>query len=77
MPTEHKKSKSKATTNVEIKVECEDLHPLGHYIDDKVELIRQIFKILKSKTIKSIAPDFLQVKIIDSSINCSEFFSRQ
>lgn len=40
----------------------DDGHPLGHYIDDRVELIRQIFMSLKSKTIKSIAPDFLQVK---------------
>lgn len=61
MPTEHKKTKSKATANVEIKVEAQDLHPLNHYIDDRVELIRQIFMSLKSKQIKSIAPDFLQV----------------
>lgn len=60
MPTEHKKSKLKA--NVEIKTEAQDLHPLSHYIDDRVELIRQIFMSLKSKTIKSIAPDFLQVR---------------
>lgn len=62
MPTEHKKTKSK--TNVEIKVEGQELHPLSHYIDDRVELIRQIFMSLKSKTIKSIAPDFLQVSWI-------------
>lgn len=62
MPTEHKKTKSKATANMEIKVEGQDLHPLNHYIDDRVELIRQMFMSLKSKTIKSIAPDFLQVK---------------
>lgn len=64
MPTEHKKNKSKAPANVEIKMESQDSHPLSHYIDDRVELIRQIFMSLKSKTIKSIAPDFLQVKII-------------
>lgn len=34
---------------------------LCHLIDDRVKLIRQIFQTLKSKTIKSIAPDFLQV----------------
>lgn len=65
MPTEHKKNKSKTTATVtakvDIKVESQDQHPLSHYIDDRVELIRQIFMSLKSKTIKSIAPDFLQV----------------
>ncbi|XP_037025056.1 dentin sialophosphoprotein isoform X2 [Bradysia coprophila] len=65
MPTEHKKTKLKA--NVDIKVEGgQDLHPLGHYIDDRVELIRQIFMSLKSKTIKSIAPDFLQGKSLET-----------
>lgn len=67
MPTEHKKNKLKASANVEIKVEGQELHPLNHYIDDRVELIRQIFMSLKSKNIKSIAPDFLQVKIVDTS----------
>lgn len=64
MPTEHTKSKPKAKA-VEIKVEGQDVHPLGHYIDDRVELIRQIFMSLKSKTIKSIAPDFMQVGLLD------------
>lgn len=77
MPTEHNKNKSKATANMEIKVEGQDLHPLSHYIDDRVELITQIFKSLKSKTIKSIAPDFMQVNVLTLIVNCLKFFDCQ
>lgn len=66
MPTEHKKRKAKkekAVPMVLIKSEPNDLHPLEHYVDDRVELVRQIFGSLKTKTINSIIPDFLQVNI--------------
>ena len=71
MPTEHKKKKIKTE-------ESKEVHPLSYHIDDRVELIRQIFGCLKSKTIKSIAPDFLQVIfyhiisicIILTNLNC-------
>lgn len=64
MPTHRNKVKSKrATTKTDIKIKSQDLHPLTYYIDDRVELIRQIFMTLKSKTIKAIAPDFLQVNL--------------
>lgn len=46
-----------------VKSEPHDLHPLEHYVDDRVELVRQIFGSLKTKTINSIIPDFLQVNI--------------
>lgn len=46
---------------VNIKCEPTDIYPLAHYADDKVELIRQVFSSLKSKTIHSISPDFMQV----------------
>lgn len=63
MPTEHKKKK--ATKDIKpilaVKSEPTDVFPLAHYVDDKVEIIRQIFGCLKSKTIHSITPDFLQV----------------
>lgn len=64
MPTESRKKKS---TNVEkksllsIKKEADDVKPLEHYVDDRIELIKQIFGTLKSKTIESIIPEFLQV----------------
>lgn len=72
MPTEHKKKK-KPTKDVKpilaVKSEPTDVFPLAHYVDDKVEIIRQIFGCLKSKTINSITPDFLQV----SSVICCLF----
>lgn len=64
MPTEHKKSKSTKSEKkplITAKIEPEDLKPLESYVDDRVELIRQIFSTLKTKTIQSIIPDFLQV----------------
>ncbi|KAJ6636563.1 hypothetical protein Bhyg_15154 [Pseudolycoriella hygida] len=66
MPTEHKKKKAKTVADKVIKKESQDLHPLSHYIDDRVELIRQIFMSLKSKTIKSIAPDFMQGQSLET-----------
>lgn len=38
-----------------------DIKPLGEYVDDRVELIRQAFGCLKPKTIKNITPEFLKV----------------
>lgn len=64
MPSEHKKKKikkEKITSSILIKNEPAELHPLAHYVDDPVELVRQIFGSMKSKTISSIIPDFLQV----------------
>lgn len=77
MPTEHKKKKSKKEEKSEkkplllsIKSEPDDLKPLEHYVDDRIELIRQIFSTLKSKTIQSIIPEFLQVKESSAESNC-------
>lgn len=63
MPTEHKKKKEakEKKPTILIKNEPRDVFPLAHYADDKVELIRQIFSCLKTKTIHSITPDFLHV----------------
>lgn len=69
MPTESKKKKSKKDEKKEekkvssllIKSEPTELKSLEHYVDDRVELIRQIFDSLKAKTVESIIPDFLQV----------------
>ncbi|KAH8257481.1 hypothetical protein KR038_010604 [Drosophila bunnanda] len=41
------------------------LHPISHYIDDRLELVKQIFGTLKPKTIVNLAPEFLKV-----SLNC-------
>lgn len=37
------------------------LHPISHYIDDRLELVKQIFGTLKPKTIMNLAPEFLKV----------------
>lgn len=61
---ESKKKKSKKDEkklSLLIKSEPEDLKSLEHYVDDRVELIRNIFSSLKTKTIESITPEFLQV----------------
>lgn len=75
MPTESKKKKSKKDekkvekkeekkmSTLLIKAEPTELKSLEHYVDDRVELIRQIFDSLKAKTVESIIPDFLQVKL--------------
>lgn len=67
MPTVPTKKKIKIGTAT-IKEEPQEAFPLSHYVDDPVELIRQVFLSLKSKTIKSIAPDSLQVSLILKSL---------
>lgn len=65
MPTESKKKKSnkdeKKVSLIAVKKEPIDIKSLEHYVDDRIELIRQIFDSLKTKTIESIIPEFLQV----------------
>lgn len=72
MPTESKKKKSKKDgkkdekkVSLLIKSEPAELKSLEYYVEDRVELIRQIFDSLKPKTIESIIPDFLQVTSIE------------
>lgn len=43
------------------------LHPISHYIDDRLELVKQIFGTLKPKTIMNLAPEFLKVSMIKSN----------
>lgn len=62
MPSE-KKGK-KATKIKSEPTETDEIHPLAHYVDDRLELIKQVFATLKSKTIKNFAPEFLSVCII-------------
>jgi ribosomal protein S13 len=69
MPSEKKKKsklkKLKNADKVKVKAEPLDIKPLSSFIGDRVELIRQTFMCLKPKTVKQIAPDFLQGKSID------------
>ncbi|XP_065086912.1 DNA ligase 1 [Ochlerotatus camptorhynchus] len=55
-----------ASTPIQIKPEPLDIKPLGAYVDDRVELIRQAFTCLKPKEVKCLVPDFLQGKSIES-----------
>ncbi|BFF98668.1 nucleolar protein dao-5 [Drosophila madeirensis] len=41
------------------------LHPISHYIDDRLELVKQIFGTLKPKTIINLAPEFLKKNSLD------------
>lgn len=34
--------------------------PMTHYLDDRLEMIKQIFNSLKPKTIINLAPEFLK-----------------
>lgn len=57
-----KRKSSESVDSLQIKTEPNDnIHPLSHYVDDRVELIKQTFQCLKSKVIKSMLPSVLQV----------------
>ncbi|XP_041784233.1 caldesmon [Anopheles merus] len=71
MPTQKKKVKkpkedteSKAPA-ANVKQEPEELKPLSAYVDDRLELIRQVFSCVKPKEIKYLLPDFLEGKSND------------
>ncbi|XP_052891461.1 neurofilament heavy polypeptide [Anopheles moucheti] len=70
MPTQKKKMKkanetSEGKSTVDIKQEPEELKPLSAYVDDRLELIRQVFSCVKPKEIKYLLPDFLEGKSND------------
>lgn len=58
MPSEKKKAKKVKKL---VKTELTEIQPIGHYVDDRLELITQVFSCLKAKTVKSFAPEFLSV----------------
>lgn len=59
------RNKKEANSVVAIKIEPRDVKPLGEFVSDRVELIRQTFSCLKGKVIKSMCPGFLQGKTMD------------
>ncbi|XP_049284404.1 ABC transporter F family member 4 [Anopheles funestus] len=70
MPTQKKKVKKPNESNeakpaVDIKQEPEELKPLSAYVEDRLELIRQVFSCVKPKEIKYLLPDFLEGKSND------------
>ena len=36
-----------------------ELHSIGHYINDKEEMIRQVFSVIKGKKLRAMLPPFL------------------
>uniref|UniRef100_A0A182NMS6 Uncharacterized protein n=1 Tax=Anopheles dirus TaxID=7168 RepID=A0A182NMS6_9DIPT len=70
MPTQKKKVKKAKENNdskpaVNIKQEPEELKPLSAYVDDRLELLRQVFSCVKPKETKYLLPDFLEGKSND------------
>uniref|UniRef100_A0A2M4AKE8 Putative caspase activity and apoptosis inhibitor 1 n=1 Tax=Anopheles triannulatus TaxID=58253 RepID=A0A2M4AKE8_9DIPT len=60
------KDKSEAKpAGANVKQEPEELKPLAEYIDDRLELIRQVFSCVKPKEINYLLPDFLEGKSND------------
>lgn len=63
----HKSKKKTAKLPKPIKVKKEKTdeerlpQPMAHYIDDRLELVKQVFGSLKPKTIINLAPEFLKV----------------
>lgn len=56
-----KKLHNSSSESVKIKEEKNELQPLSFYVDDRVDLIKQMFTCLKGKVIKSMLPGCLQV----------------
>uniref|UniRef100_A0A182RH10 Uncharacterized protein n=1 Tax=Anopheles funestus TaxID=62324 RepID=A0A182RH10_ANOFN len=69
MPTQKRVKKpnesNEAKPAVDIKQEPEELKPLSAYVEDRLELIRQVFSCVKPKEIKYLLPDFLEGKSND------------
>ena len=48
---------------------------MTHYMDDRLEMIKQIFNSLKPKTIINLAPEFLKACLIFFFINFARILS--
>merc|ERR1712226_1084547 len=50
-----------------------ELHSIGHYINDKEEMIRQVFSVIKGKKLRAMLPPFLEdLDIEDVKALCLE-----
>lgn len=63
MPSEKKSKKQKGANKVALAEG--PLKPLAEYVDDRLELTKQLFSCLKTKNIKQRLPANLQVRIIE------------
>lgn len=75
--TKKKSKTAKLPKPIKVKKEKTDEdrlpQPMTHYIDDRLEMVKQIFNTLKPKTIVNLAPDFLKVRKIYNY--CGEWFT--
>ena len=63
MPSEKRNKKSKADQNDAMS--SEPIKPISHYIEDRLELTKQLFSCLKTKQIKARLPPNLKNKSIE------------
>jgi hypothetical protein len=40
---------------------CEELHPIGYYINDREEMINQMFSVIKGDKLRAMLPPILKV----------------
>lgn len=41
-----------------------ECHPIGYYINDRPEMINQMFSVIKGNKLKAMLPPILKVKVI-------------
>lgn len=62
MPSEKQKKKNRTTSKSSQSAEL--IKPLGHYVNDRLELTKQLFSCLKTNQIKQRLPANLQVSYL-------------
>lgn len=68
----HKVKREKPESSAAYTKEVED-HDLAYYIHDRVELVHQVFSVLKSKDLNATAPECVrQLSIDDLQELCTE-----
>ncbi|XP_065360756.1 transcriptional regulator ATRX homolog [Calliphora vicina] len=67
--TKKKSKTAKLPKPIKVKKEKSDEdrlpQPMTHYIDDRLEMVKQIFNTLKPKTIVNLAPEFLKTQALE------------
>lgn len=58
----HKKELSKLINTSDTDDEGSE-HELSYYVNDRVKLMKEVLKLIKSKKIKSMAPECMKVSI--------------
>ena len=59
-PSARSRSSSESSSGNESDMDLgKELHSIGHYINDKEEMIRQVFSVIKGKKLRAMLPPFL------------------